>query len=132
MQISSPLVVSPLADGVRWILFSDFNVMDDIQGLIRVPRNFTTDFGSIPQLIRNIISPTGLGVWGFTVHDWLYGTQTIPRQDADRVLLRLLKFCGENTVESAVIFDALQIAGELAWRGDEPNIAANLKLLEVA
>lgn len=132
MQILTPLVVSPVADGIHWKLFQNFELMDDKLGMVIVPKGFLTDFGSIPMLIRNIISPTGKGVWGFTVHDWFYGTQTIARQDADRLLLRILEFCGESTVESSIIFDALQLAGEIAWRGDQPSIPANLALLRAA
>jgi hypothetical protein len=129
MQISTPLVVTPMPDGVLWMLVEDFLVVDDVKGEIRVPKGFQSDFGSVPKLFRNIISPTGKGVWGFVLHDWEYGTQTMSRDDADHLLIRWLEFCGEDTVESNVIFDALRIGGEIDWDEDKSDIEKNLSLL---
>lgn len=130
MQEVSSLIVTPLPDGVNWELIKDFKFLDDQLGLIVVPAGFVTDFGSVPEALRNLISPTGKGTWGFVLHDWFYGTQTIPRADADRLLLRVIRFYGENPIESDAIFEALRIAGEIAWREDEPKIPMNLALLK--
>lgn len=63
-QFLTPLRVTPLADGVRWVLDADLVYVDPDGQLITVPAGFTTDFASIPPLAT-------AGGWGVMAAVWL-------------------------------------------------------------
>lgn len=128
-QFVNRLIVNPLDDGENWKLIFPLRYQDDSLGLIVVPPGFVTDGGSVPPLFRNIVSPTGKGFRAFIIHDWLYGTQTVTKDQADECLFGALKVCNLNIVADEIIYKAVADAGVYAWEDDKKNIAANLALV---
>lgn len=61
---------------------------------LTIPKEFATDFGSIPQVFQALISPVGSASKAYVVHDYLIGLfylGVVSRKTADEVFLLALK-----------------------------------------
>ena len=86
------LLVKDLMNG-KFELFSDY-VYKTKEYLIKVPKDFVTDYASIPKLLRAIVLPYGKHSGASVVHDWLYSSNCnldISRERADKIFLEILK-----------------------------------------
>ncbi len=57
-SFTSPLIVTPLPDGVNWKLVEEFDYhvgAEESDDVIHVPKGFVTDFASVPQLLITLI-----------------------------------------------------------------------------
>lgn len=115
--ITDPRLV-PIEGTFLWWLAEQFQVQDDVLGLITALQYFITDLGSIPRIFWNIIPPDGPAVIGYVVHDWLYAKQFCTRAQADACLLRLMKQFGVGWTARTTVYVALRAAGWAAWNND--------------
>jgi len=69
------LQVEDLNNG-EYILLRTFSYDSPREGMIVVPRGFVMDFGSIPKIFHNLLSPIGTKMdKAYVIHDWVYGTE---------------------------------------------------------
>lgn len=87
-----------------------------------IPRNFSTDFGSVPAIVDWIIpANSSVADPAYILHDWLYHCHRIgqdqcrDRADADAILYTALLVCGVGRVKARVIYWAVRAAGGAAW-----------------
>jgi hypothetical protein len=74
----------------------------------QIPVNFQTDLGTVPRLLRWVISVASAPV-AFVAHDFLYRSASgISRREADAVMLALMEYT--NAPKS-------KIQRRLAWAG---------------
>ena len=101
------------------ILLKDFIWNDPILGEIRVPAGFIFDGASIPK-----VAWTGLGLYPFSsevvkaglVHDFLYTKKTLPREECDKVLRRILRYENDlSGVTISIIYGAVRIGGSSSY-----------------
>lgn len=93
---------------------------------VNIPSGWTTDLGSVPSIVRNIVSNTGAVDIAFILHDAIYGTGWIEfcpeakeftRQDADIILWLKLKERGLNWFKANLVYRALRMfGGGSHWR----------------
>jgi Protein of unknown function (DUF1353) len=80
-----------------------------------VPEGFVTDLASIPRAFWQILKPEGRHAYAAVVHDYLYWTQTRPREEADMIF----RFALEDSKVSSETIEALYLAvrsfGQSAW-----------------
>lgn len=112
-------------DGVNALLLSPLSYKDDELGLIVANAGLITDGGSIPKLFQNIISPWGVGLRGFVLHDAMYKFQWFTKDQSDRALWRMLKDIGECEIEASIIYDAVNKGGWDAWNFNKLQIEKN-------
>lgn len=110
----------------------EYDVLEDVaydfQGTtIVVPQFFSYDGASIPSLAwQTIYTPFDPIVMApALVHDWLYSNQQVDRDDADKVLRKLLKDNGVPSIKVDLIYRAVQFFGGAAWE----NTSEDLKYL---
>lgn len=86
---------------------------------VHVPIGFVTDLASIPPIFFSLLRPDGEYTHPAIIHDFLYWTQTRPREVADQILkLGMQEFeIGSGKVNS--IYLAVRAAGGSAWRNNE-------------
>lgn len=72
-----PLIVEALDEDDEWEVKEDFYGIDPILGRIDVPKNTITDFGSIPKIMRGLISPTSRYRKPYLEHDRNYTQQEL-------------------------------------------------------
>src|SRR5665213_611624 len=115
--IDDPHLV-PIEGTFLWWLDQDFQVQDEILGLIKALKYFITDVGSVPRIAWSIIPPVGPATLGYVIHDWLYSTQSCTRAQADDCLLRLMKQFGVGYASRYSVYWALRTFGQFAWESD--------------
>jgi hypothetical protein len=91
-----------------------------LNGVVRVPVGFVTDFASIPWIVQWRIPKLGPWNRAATIHDWMYsqgkfnGTP-MSRKTADRVLLEALSITVPAAEVSLMIFEGVRLGGWWAW-----------------
>ena len=139
-----PLCVEELADGSKYHFRteSDFvflrrvvyalkpAALDNLprpscpDDFLLVPAGFRTDFASVPGLLRgaldtdNEVSPAAL------VHDWLYTSQLLPRDEADEVFRVALIANHVPAWKARVYWLGVRAGGWIQW-GKRPGEASD-------
>jgi hypothetical protein len=85
---------------------------------VQVPRGFVTDFASIPRLFWNLLRPDGEYTYPAIIHDFLYWTQTEPRDVADEILKIGMEEFSIDAVTIALIYNAVHLGGATAWNSN--------------
>jgi hypothetical protein len=82
---------------------------------IVVPAGTTTDFASIPPLLRGLVRRRGTDLAGL-VHDHLYRTGLVRRQVADGIFYALCRDAGVSAGRSLALFLAVTLLGRRYYR----------------
>lgn len=94
-----------------------------IEYQITVPKGFTTDFGSVPKIVRPFISNTGKFNESYVLHDYCYSKDYIgpdfSKEDADCLLWLNLLDAGMNEIKANLVYDAVKVFGDSHWRKDD-------------
>lgn len=94
----------------EWALLAPFVVV--VKGkLIRVPLGFVTDFASVPRIPLAFTLFGGIGDRAATVHDWLYSTGEVSRQEADEILKTLLVAEGAGGLRASLMYAGVRVGG---------------------
>lgn len=83
---------------------------------ICVPKNFVTDFASIPRVFWRLFLPSGLHREAAVVHDWLYFSGDRARAVCDAIFLEAMESLGVSRWRRQFMFLAVRIGGQSAWR----------------
>lgn len=115
-SFTSPLVVSPLADGRRWYLTEPFDYHVGAypsDTVIRVPVGFVTDFASIPRGLWAIFPPWG-AKYGkpAIIHDYCYETAWECKQRADDVFYEAMGIMGARDWVRRLMWLAVRFFGK--------------------
>lgn len=113
----SPLQVQPHPDGVMWELLKPFVYECQDGHIIIVPAGFVTDFASIPREFWSLLPVWGIYGFAAVIHDFLYSTQTLPKERADAIFLEAMKVSGVSAWERDAIYTAVREFGQHAWAG---------------
>lgn len=99
------------------VLTRDWPYCDDKTGeVFLIPRNFETDFASIPGWAQFYVKPSENSVIGAAlVHDWLYAYGGTPveaaKKRADELFRIELKQAGVNVIKRNIMFQAVSRFG---------------------
>jgi hypothetical protein len=83
--------------------------------VVRVPGGFATDLASVPRIFWSIFPPTGRYAWAAVVHDYLYWTQTVSRDDADEIIAQGMRDLKVPDATVKAFYAALRLTGGIAW-----------------
>ena len=114
-------------DGIMWELAEDWTIEfknKRVHLILTIRKGFRTDGGSIPKLFQNIISPLGVYLVAFLVHDALYATEYLPRSEADWILLEILQELGATWWRRNEVWSAVRIGGGFVWEDHTPETIA--------
>jgi len=146
---SRGIAIENLENG-DYVLLEDYigSACDEFfpSAMIRVPRGFVTDFGSVPKIFWNIFPPVGTFRDAcFLRHDWLYATEyyswegvaykILPKDDVraeiDWRFLCMLQAAGDWWISRNSIYSAVRINGGFAaWDHHTlESVAKNRSLL---
>lgn len=110
------------ADGIHWTLATDYVIVDDVLGILRISKGFVTDLGSIPKIFQNIISPEGQPLRAYLGHDYLYATQKFTRYESDNCLLRMMEALDVGLIERWTIYLGVRAGGWNSWNEDMKKV----------
>ena len=82
---------------------------------VEVPKGFVTDFASIPRPFWALLPPDGEYTYAAIVHDYLYWTQTRPREVADQIFRHAMEDFHVSTSIAATVHTAVRAAGGRPW-----------------
>ena len=120
-RFTNILLVSPMADGKRWIIRSDCGYDEGEEGSdesINVPVGFKTDFASIPRILWGVIPRWGRYGNAAVVHDYCYWSQTYTRKRSDEIFMEGMTVLKVSSLLRHIIYFAVRIFGFLAWRNN--------------
>lgn len=120
-----PLIVEHL-DGKKWRVVEGFTYRvgeANSRTLIRVPRDFITDFASMPL---GVVFKSPGGKWDkpAVVHDLLYWRGTvehdgvqrkITRKEADDIFNEAMQVAGVPWLSRQIIYAGVRVGGKSAW-----------------
>ncbi len=109
------LVVEQL-DDTSWKLLRELVCefdppLEDKLQYIKVPAEYVTDFASVPRLPFIYPYVGGLGKRAGVVHDYLYSTQMVSKQTADKALAACLAANGVSPLRRFFMHSGVRIAG---------------------
>ncbi len=85
--------------------------------VIKVPAGFETDLASIPQLLWGLFPPDGVYTKAAVIHDYLYSTALVSRDQSDRIFLEAMQVLGVNPWTRFLIFAAVRLFGRPYFGG---------------
>ena len=111
----SPLAGEFIQNG-RKLKLTEKLVFEDKTHTIEVPKDFVTDFNSVPRGLWNVFPPWEYPEAG-VVHDYLYRLGLGTRKEADAIHRRILEHLECPRVKRYAAWVALRVFGGAAWRG---------------
>jgi hypothetical protein len=118
------VVVSPLAEGDQWFLREKLVWLAKSGHRVCVPRNFVTDFASVPRLLWTLLPQwDGYGP-AAVMHDYLYWAQIVPRAKADEYMLEAMRDQNVSWLKRSVVYLGMKAGGWIAWGNNTRNKAA--------
>ena len=106
----------------EWVVARDFEITIDDKSVV-VPKGFTTNLASTPRILWPVFPPSGIYTEASVVHDYLYSTELIPYNKADKVYKEICEMCGTSKIRSTLMFGGLRGFGWLhrAFNNKEKN-----------
>lgn len=102
----SPIIVKWSSLYKKFILTEQVSiVVNNVEYII--PKNFRTDFGSIPALFRCLFNPIGKEVPAYLLHDYLCSQSNkglYKRESADLVFKQCLKYLNTSTYRIKMLY----------------------------
>jgi hypothetical protein len=113
-------------DRSYWQFLSPFKYVSPKWGPIEIPKDFYTDFASVPPALHSIIDddspiilfPSAPHDFLFTKRDedgtrgWISKTKQLTLTEVNRVLTEAMSFCGANLFTRELVFNAVELANE--------------------
>lgn len=97
-------------------------------GVVEIDAGFRWDGASIPRRTWGTLGLhpfSGCIVRGATLHDALYRSRLLPREQADELLLEVCLVDGTQEDKAEVIYQMVRDFGGFAWRGNsDEDVAA--------
>ena len=86
------------------------------QEIITVPKDFITDFASIPRLFYTLVGPpTGRYGKAAVIHDFLYHTQVYTRARSDSIFLEAMKVLRVPWYKRYTMYLTVRSFGWIPW-----------------
>jgi len=118
------LKVSPAKKMGYWVLNDNFIYFPTAKmhtSKIIVPKDFETNFASIPRIFRNIIQVWGKHGKAAIIHDYLYTKKCTPevtRKKADQIFLDAMKFSKVGFFKRQLMYRVVRLFGDINWKKD--------------
>jgi hypothetical protein len=115
-----------VTDRSYWQFLTPFQYVSPKWGPIDIPKDFYTDFASVPPNLHSIIDddspiilfPSAPHDFLFTKRDedgtrgWISKTKQLTLTEVNRVLTEAMSFCGANLFTRELVFNAVELANE--------------------
>lgn len=102
-----------------WILYSSL-VYEDDSYYITVKPGFDFDYASIPWVFRRVLPKNGKSYdRAACVHDALYASQALPKDECDKVFLRAMLADGTNGTIADAMYTAVKLGGKSSYNDTE-------------
>ena len=110
-SFTSPLIGSWDDNMTLFTLTEPFTYYDSNGIHYTVPTGFNTDFASIPNPLKLILSPIGRYGKASVLHDFLYATGSVSRAKADSIFLEAMEVLKVRYLERYAMYYAVRAFG---------------------
>jgi hypothetical protein len=86
---------------------------------VTVPVGFVTDLASIPRIFYSALRPDGEYTYPAIIHDYLYWTQTRPKDTADMIFKFGMQDFDINGLVIKAIYEAVHYGGSSSWKHNQ-------------
>jgi hypothetical protein len=104
-----------------------YNCLND--SVLIIPKDFVTDFASIPNWVQSIIQKDDRHKCAAVVHDWLYCLQPCSRFVADEIFLLIMKKSKVSSFKRYSMYYAVRIFGTFVYKKSKYEIEKFKELL---
>ncbi len=133
-SFTSPLLVSPLSDGKRWVIRKEFSFYigkKEDNDLITVPPGFITDFASIPRMFWKILPKWGKYGNAAVIHDYLYATKEKSRKKSDKIFLEGMMVLNVPAWKRYAMYYAVRLGGKLSYGKEKMRLVVSEEKEEI-
>lgn len=122
-KFTSDLIVKSYSE-TDWQLTEKFYFYFEENGKrinIIVPKDFITDFASVPRILWSIFPPTGRYTKAAVLHDYLYSNRAtilINRKQCDKMFLKAMEVLGVKNWVRNTIYCAVRMFGGFFYKKD--------------
>jgi hypothetical protein len=93
-------------------LLADFVYYSELLGEeITVPKDFVTDYASVPRVVGAYLLVGGKGKRAAVIHDWLYTSGKYSREMCDRVFKEALTAAGYGAITIGLMYMGVRVGG---------------------
>lgn len=115
-RFKSPLIVAD-PGGFPYVLYRPLTYACALLARdIVVPKDFKTDFASIPRVMWRVLPKSGKYDSAGVIHDFLYYTGEVSRKEADQVLVEAAAASGVSAATCKLIYAGVRLGGWKPWR----------------
>lgn len=82
---------------------------------VTVPELTLTDFASVPKIFWSVIPPDGQYAQACVLHDYLYQTHLLTREETDKLFLEAMETLKVASWKRNVMFWAVRLFGQQAY-----------------
>ena len=127
-SFTRPLTVTKIG-ARRWKVERAFTyyINEEEGESITVPKDFVTDFASVPRIFWTIFPPDGRYTQSAVLHDYLYFSQTTTRKQADKVFLNAMKVLKVNWFKRWLMYWAVRSVAWIPWNNHRKRLAEENK-----
>ena len=129
-RFTDTLIVSPIPDGRRWVIRSDFGYDVGEEGSgesINVPTGFITEFARVPRLLWALFPRWGKYGNAAVIHDFCYWRQKYSRSRVDEIFLEAMGVLGVRCFQKYALYYAVRLFGWIAWWSNKKSKRDNPK-----
>jgi hypothetical protein len=115
-----------VTDRSYWQFLAPFRYVSPVWGPINIPKDFYTDFASVPPILHSVIDddspiilfPSAPHDFLFTQRDedgtrgWISKTKQLTLTQVNEVLKEAMSFCGADDLTRELVFNAVEFANE--------------------
>lgn len=109
------------ADRELWRVLEDFAYVSDLVGVIIVPKDFMTDFASVPRLPFVFLLTGNTAHRAALIHDYLYTSNQFSRKLSDEIFKEAIVAAGEPEWRANMMYAGVRIGGKSSWESAGPR-----------
>ena len=107
-ETSLPMMMPSPGDNDEWIMLEDW----ECEG-ITIKAGFVSDLDSVPRVPLVYSFAKGYARLSSLVHDWNYSHGTLPRKEADKLFLKMMRSLDNvGRIRSFIIYQAVRFFGK--------------------
>ena len=104
-----------------WRVLEDFVYVSDLVGVIIVPKDFMTDFASVPRLPFVFMLTGNTAHQAALVHDYLYTSNEFSRKLSDEIFKEAIEASGEPSWRASIMYAGVRLGGQSSWESAGPR-----------
>jgi hypothetical protein len=107
----TPPKLSPLQKRGWWVVVEDWEIYG-----FKIPKDFASDLDSIPHIPGIYVAFKGHARWSALLHDFLYATELVTREEADALFYMAMLEEGVPELLAKIMYVAVRVFGASRYR----------------